>query len=74
MCTAVVGGLIHRAATRTSAARDQRSAAPMRNHRTRDRRELFRSGVLSCASGFSVTYQNNRLAWAYKVTDKWGVT
>src|SRR5690242_12130723 len=62
MCTAVVGGLIHRAATSISAANDQRSAAPMRSHRTKDRKELFRSGASECASGFSVTFQNNRLA------------
>jgi hypothetical protein len=65
MCTAVVGGLIHRAATRISTARDQRSATPMRNHLRKDRRELFRGGasrvVSGVVSGFSVTFQNNRL-------------
>src|SRR5580700_9555168 len=66
MCTAVVGGSIHRAATRISTASDQRSATPMRNHRTKDRRELLRGGVGGVGGGvarFSVTLQNNRLGW-----------
>jgi hypothetical protein len=57
MCTAVVGGLIHRAATSVSAASNQRSATPMANHRTKDRKERLRGGVLVCA--VSVTFQNN---------------
>src|SRR5690348_985103 len=61
MCTTVVGGSIHRAATRISTASNQRSATPRRNHRTKDRREPFRSGVLESVAGFSVTLQNNRL-------------
>jgi hypothetical protein len=59
----VVDGSIHRAATRISTATDQRSATPMRNHRTKDRREPFRCGVFRGVSGFSVTLQNNRLGW-----------
>src|ERR1700688_3098377 len=71
MCTDVVGGSIHRAATSISTASDQRSAPPMRIHRTKFRRELFRFAVFEAASGFcavfgatsgfSVTLQNNRL-------------
>src|SRR5579859_2388939 len=63
MCTAVVGGSIHRAATRISTASDQKSAAPMRNHRTKDRKKPFRCGVPGGVSGFSVTLQHNRLRW-----------
>ena len=79
MCTAVVGGSIHRLATSVSAASDQRTAVAMRSHRTKDRRKLLRSGVVacamggsrcaskfsavSCASGFSATLQNNRLSF-----------
>ncbi len=63
MCTTVVGGSIHRAATRISTAIDQRSATPMRNHRTKDRRVPFRCGLFGGVSGFSVTLQNNRLGW-----------
>src|SRR5208282_4299235 len=63
MCTTVVGGSIHRAATRINTASDQRSATPTRNHRTKDRRAPVRRGVLGCVSGFSVTLQNNRLGW-----------
>src|ERR1700752_3740200 len=69
MCTAVVGGSIQRAATRISTAIDQRSATPMRKHRTKDRREL-RSGVLGCVSEFPATFQNNRLGWIDIVPDK----
>jgi hypothetical protein len=60
MCTAVVGGSIQRAATRISTASDQRNATPMSSHRTTDRSEPLRSGV-GCVSGFSATFQNNRL-------------
>src|ERR1700746_3777178 len=60
MCTAVVGGSIHRAATRGSTASDQRSATPIRNHPSKRRREPFRPGALVLVSGFSVTLQNNR--------------
>jgi len=42
----------------------------MRNHRTKDRRGPFRNGVLSCVSGFSVTFQNNRFNWVDIVPDK----
>ena len=42
----------------------------MRDQRTNDRRETFRSGVLGCVSGFSVTFQNNRLSWIDIVPDK----
>jgi hypothetical protein len=44
-----------------STASDQRSATPTTHHRTKDRRKPFRSGVLGCVYGFSVTFQNNRL-------------
>src|SRR5215472_12118751 len=63
MCTAVVGGSIHRAATRITTASDQRSASPMRNRRSKNRTEPFLGGVLGCTSGFSLTFQNNRLGW-----------
>src|ERR1700758_5170676 len=59
MCTAVVGGSIQRAATSISAASDQRSTMPTMRNRIRDRRNPVRSGVLGCASGISVTFQNN---------------
>src|ERR1700730_5270671 len=62
MCTAVVGGSIHRAATRISAASDQRSTTPMTSHRIKDRRKPVRSGVLVCVFGIAVTFQNNSLA------------
>jgi hypothetical protein len=62
MCTVVDGGSIHRAARRISAASDQTSATPMASHRTKDRREPLRGGVLGGGvSGFSVTFQNNSL-------------
>ena len=65
MCTAVVGGSIHRAATSSSAASSQRDATPMPIHRAKDRRgdrsSPFRNAVLGCISGLSVTSQNNRL-------------
>src|SRR6202008_4588010 len=61
MCTAVVGGSIHRAATRISTASDQRSPTPMTSHRVKDRRNPVRSGVLVGAFGIEVTFQNNSL-------------
>src|SRR5258706_4731106 len=61
MCTAVVGGSIHRAPTRISAASGQRSTTTMTSHRLKDRRKLFRSGVLVCVFGVAVTFQNNSL-------------
>src|SRR5258707_4612306 len=61
MCTAVVGGSIHRAATRISAASDQRSTTPMTSQRINHRRKLLRSGVLVCGSAIAVTFQNNSL-------------
>src|SRR5271167_2297395 len=63
MCTAVVGGSIHRAAPRISAANDQRSTTPMTSHRMKDRRKPVRSGVLVCVFGIAVTFQNNSLGW-----------
>ena len=42
----------------------------MRNHRTKDRREPFRSEVLGRVPGFSVTFQNNRFGWIGIVPDK----
>src|ERR1035438_6705659 len=50
MCTAVVGGSIHRAATRISEASDQRSTTPMTSHRIKDRRKPVQSGVLPYVS------------------------
>jgi hypothetical protein len=44
----------------------------MRKHRTKDRREPFRSWVFGCVSGFSVTFQNNRLGRIDKVPGKSG--
>jgi hypothetical protein len=35
----------------------------MRNHRTKDRRKPFRTGISGDATGFSVTFQNNRFGW-----------
>src|SRR5215469_14495263 len=69
-CTAVVGGSIHRAATKISTASDQRSATPMTNHLAKDRRTPFRSEFLVWMSGFSVTFQNNRLGSIDIVLDK----
>jgi hypothetical protein len=73
MCTAVDGGSIHRAATRISAASDQRSTTPMPSHRTRDRRtedrrtkgrrKPLRTRVSGSVSGFSVTLQDNSAGW-----------
>ena len=73
MCTTVVGGSIHRAARRISAANDQTSATPMTSLRTEDRRKPLRSRVLEGgASGFSVTFQNNSLAkrWVSSAQDR----
>jgi hypothetical protein len=69
MCTAVVGGSIQRAATRIRTASDQRTAAPMRSHRTTDRRETFRGAAFGCVSGVSVTFQNNRCGSIHIVPD-----
>ena len=57
MCTAVVGGSIHRAARRSSAASNQTSATPMASHRTKNRRRLLRGGVWARVSGGSVTFR-----------------
>src|SRR3984885_15747809 len=54
MCTAVVGGSIHRAARRINEASDQASTTPMTSHRTKDRRKPLRSGTLGRVSGFSL--------------------
>src|SRR5437899_3841488 len=70
MCTAVVGGSIHRAATKISAASDQRSTTPMTSHRTKDRRKPVRRGVWVCVSGIAVTFQNNSLGWVM-LTIRW---
>src|ERR1035437_6117356 len=59
MCTAVVGGSIHRAATRVRAQSDQRNTTPPTSHRTKDRRKLFPSGVSVCVFGIAVTFQND---------------
>ena len=40
----------------------------MRNHRMKDRSQLFREGTSGAVSRFSVTYQNNRLNRSY---DSW---
>src|SRR5208337_4312752 len=61
MCTAVVGGSIHRVATRISAASDQRSTTPMTSHRIKDRRKSVRSGVLVSVFGIAITFQTNSL-------------
>src|ERR1700723_2799944 len=55
MCTAVVGGLIHRADSSVKAARDQISATPITTHRTRDRRKPFRGEILLGMYGAAVT-------------------
>src|ERR1700676_1362046 len=70
MCTAVVGGSIHRAATRISAASDQRSTTPMTSHRIKDRRKPVRSGVLVCVFGIAVTFQNDSLGGRSEMTAK----
>ena len=46
MCTAVVGGSIHLAATSISAASNQSATAPKPNHRTDVRRKPLRRGAL----------------------------
>src|SRR6516225_4860335 len=61
MCTAVVGGSIHRAATRITAAADQSANAASRSHRTNHRMKPLGGGVLARASGVSATVQNNLL-------------
>src|SRR6266446_4306104 len=63
MCTVVVGGSIHRAATRVSAASDQRTTTPMTSHRIKDRRKPVRNGVLVCVFGIAVKFQNNSPGW-----------
>src|ERR1700733_2524440 len=60
MCTAVVGGSIHRAARRINEASDQASTTPMTSHRTKDRRKPLRSGTLGRVSGFSL-WPNQRV-------------
>src|SRR5580692_6193357 len=62
MCTAVVGGSIHRADTRISAANDQRSTTPMTNHRTKDRRRPDSSRVLMYVFSIAVAFRNNSLS------------
>src|SRR6202035_3269773 len=61
MCTAVVGGSIHRAARRISAASDQRSTTPMTSHRIRDRTKGFPSRGLMCVLSGAVTFPNDSL-------------
>ena len=63
MCKAVVGGSIHRAATRVSAASDQRSTTARPSHRIEERRKLFHRGGLGGVNGLVVTFQNNSLGW-----------
>jgi hypothetical protein len=57
MCTAVVGGSIHRAATRINAAGDQRSTSPMTSHPIYDRRKRIPSVAFVCGFGVAVTVQ-----------------
>src|SRR5258706_7052082 len=63
MWTAVVGGSIHRAATKISEASDERSSAWMRSHRMKDLIKDWgtrdRSGGLVGGFGVAVTFQNN---------------
>src|SRR5258708_24530147 len=67
MCTAVVGGSIHRAATSVSAATDQSPTNPMTTHRINVRRKRGLSGGLASGfgtvsgivSGVGITVQNN---------------
>src|ERR1700722_20742305 len=61
MCTAVVGGSIHRAARRISAASDQRSTTPMTSHRIKDRTKGFPRRVLMRVCSVAVTFPNNNL-------------
>lgn len=73
MCTAVVGGLIHRAATSMSAAIDQRTAAAKRSHRAQDRSKLFREGTSRTPGGASalpVTFGTDSLGCSEIVSDK----
>src|ERR1700730_8493047 len=56
MCTAVVGGSIHRAAARISAANNQRSATPMTSHRRKSRKKPFRGAVVISVFGIAVTW------------------
>src|SRR5260221_10009266 len=67
MCTAVVGGSIHRAATSVSAAIDQSPTNPMTSHRINFRSKLGLIGGLASSlgtvsgivSGVEITVQNN---------------
>jgi hypothetical protein len=59
MCTAVVGGFTHLAATSNNAASSQQLPTLIAIHSTTDRRETFRRAVLSCGFAFGVTSQNN---------------
>src|ERR1035438_8571081 len=58
MCTAVVGGSTHRAATRVSAAANHSSPAVSTSHRTTDRSTLLRRGVLNLVSCLRITSQD----------------
>src|ERR1700686_3305411 len=69
MCTAVVGGSIHRAAKRIRAASDQRITTTTTSHRIKDRRKPVRSEVLGSAFGIAVTIQNNSLSGVAPVDD-----
>src|SRR5580692_10872978 len=55
MCTAVVGGSIHRADSSVRVARDQISTTPMTIHRTKDRRKPLRREILLGMYGVAVT-------------------
>src|SRR5580765_8630468 len=59
MCTAVVGGSIHRAASRINAASSQASTAAMTSHRKQERRSPVRSEVLICEFGIVIRFGNN---------------
>src|ERR1700751_3218213 len=61
MCTAVVGGSIHRAARRISAASDQRSTTPMTSHRIKDRTKGFPRRVLMGVFSVAGTFTHNNL-------------
>src|ERR1700758_4467696 len=63
MCTAVVGGSIHRAAKRISAASDQRRTNPMTSHRIKERTEVLPSRFLMCVFSVVVTFRNNSPGW-----------
>ena len=60
MCTAVVGGSIHRAATRVIAASTQSSTTPQTSHRIEDRRMPFPSELPIFFFGIAGTIQNSR--------------